>query len=318
MFLQGLRVFRAALRVAYVVLAIGILMISVTFLQLPIFGLYDLWETPWVDAGGAILPYAVSCILMYVGMRKFATLLGVRSRARSSIFTVVVTIVFTLAVYVAAMYGVQYSTAGPYEGTEVYIAIVALVGCVTALAGILAHKIVGAIGEHYRDAMQWLTAMLFGIAFGAFHESFSTFFVNNGYAYNDWGIYLWPFVVTGAIALVAGYKFRLLADLPDSGTEDSKPSAGLTDNDYIDSIIQVSHLASRPQDVFSIMDGMRYVTAKYKGELGPEGRKELLEVYRKLEDYMVTKDSLRNLTREEVRRETTPAFRMLLQQEGTK
>ncbi|HSE61486.1 MAG TPA: hypothetical protein VLA88_04295 [Candidatus Saccharimonadales bacterium] len=310
--LRGLRGFKTGLRVAYTLIAIGVLMLSVMFLQLPALGLYDLWQSDWVNSGGVILPFGIGSTLMYIGVRKFAKLLDVRTILRSWPFVIITTAIFTIIMYIAALNLVQYEVTERYEGIDTYIAIIGALGYSALVTGLLARKITNAIGEYYRPAMRWLEVTLLGIGISGLHETFSSFFVNNGFGYVDWGWYLWPFIVTGAIAVVAGYKFRQLIDQADVTSPITATT--ITDEDYIESITRVSRLASRPQDIDTILDDFRFVTAKLitTKQLSAEDHKRLLNVYRRLEEYLTTKDSLRDLTKEEIRQQATPAFRKLL------
>ncbi|HJQ08233.1 MAG TPA: hypothetical protein VJ836_01985 [Candidatus Saccharimonadales bacterium] len=308
-FLRGLKGFKTNLRVAYILLAVGIITMSLAFFQLPIFGIFNLWETDWVDAGGAILPFGFATILVYLGARKFAKTLQVRSKLKSFWLVFAVTTVFTVLLGIAGSLWVQYEL----EGVEIYIAVTGWTAIYALFAGFLLHKITNTIGVYYHKAIRALEVAIFALGLGALHESLSTFYFNNGHAYNDWGIYLWPLVITGLLFVKAGYEFRLLAlqAVDDKKEEHTKDA---TDRDHIDSIVAVASLASRPEEIDAILDDLRMMTAHLGSgtTLTAEDRRRALSIYHRLETYLTTSDPVRNFTKEEVRSRATPAFRTII------
>jgi hypothetical protein len=159
-------------------------------------------------------------------------------------------------------------------------------------------------------------AVAFGIlAFGAAHEYTQTYFMNNGTPYNDYGIYLWPFILAAFAMVRASYAFNLVTSLNGQDRNASNSSAEIEDNEYIDNIVAVAALASRPEDIDEILKDLRAITARLEpgARLTHEDKQCLVAVYRQLETYFVNSgDPLRSFTREQVRSQLDDNFATLL------
>jgi hypothetical protein len=309
-FLIGLRGFKTELRTAYRLLAIGIILFSLSLLQMPVAGLFNLWETPWIDSGGAILPFAMATVFMYAGMRKFARLLQIRTRLNSVWVVIALVTIFMVLSGVVAHYLVQYA---PLDGADAYIAVVGWTGGFAVAAALLARKITRAIGEHYHSSMRWLEIAFWSLSAAAAHEYTTTFYFNNGDAFTDYGWYVWPFVAAGILLVRASYAFLALTAQDIAVKTPAQPKEA-DDRDYIDSIVSVAGLASRPEEVDLILDDLRKITIMQKpGEsLSGEQERQLVNVYDRLERYLSGRDPLRSFSKEEVRQHVTPAFRAVI------
>jgi len=118
-FLSGLKSFKTELKVAYRLIAYGILAFSAALIQLVIWGMFDLWDSAWATSGSGLVPYLLTGGLIYLGARKFARLLGVHSILTSFWFTFVITLLTGIALGIAAHYLVQYHI----DGTDLYIGV---------------------------------------------------------------------------------------------------------------------------------------------------------------------------------------------------
>jgi hypothetical protein len=200
------------------------------------------------------------------------------------------------------------------DGVEIYIAAVGTTMSFFFFAGTLAKKIVKEIGAAYKNVMKWQVLFLFVLLGSATHEAVTTLFLTLGDPYEDYGIYLWPFVVAGFFILKASYEFRLLTSVvvldKASATVMEKPG----DRDYIDSILAIENLASRPKDIEPQLDEMRLVTSEIKTNvpLSESGKVRLMNVYSQIEAYLINNDPLRKFDQVELRMHVTPRFRALL------
>ncbi len=307
-FLRGLKVFKTDLRTAYRLMAYGIMAFSAALIQLVIWGMGDLWESAWAASGSGLLPYLVTAGLIYIGARKFAKLLNIKSLLRSFWLVFAVTLLVAVGMYFAAVEWVTYDL----EGTDIYIAVGAWCSSYLLVSAILAYKIYKSIGMYYQNAMRWLFIGLAALSAAAWHETINTFWFNNGDAYTDFGWYLIPWVLTGLVLVAASYQFRRLPELA-SGKAGSKDEA--SDQDYITSILAVSQLASRPQEVEVIMDGLRSVTVDLEPgkKLTVSDKQQLVKTYRQLEAYLTNKDPLRTFSKEEILGRVSPTFRSVVE-----
>jgi hypothetical protein len=131
------------------------------------------------------------------------------------------------------------------------------------------------------------------------------------WAFVYWGGTLWPFLLAGFSFLRAGYAMGLAKYV--TGTDATQASTKGDDLMFIESITSTAELASRPEDIDPILDGLRRVTATMgtdtaAAQLTSEQRTELVHVYERLETYLVSSDPLRTFTRQELRARLAPAF----------
>ncbi len=82
-YLEGLETFKPQLRQAYKVICLGIAFIGFNSLQYPIFGVFNLWTSQWFLQGGADVSYFVASVLIFLGVRLFARVLGLTPRTLS-------------------------------------------------------------------------------------------------------------------------------------------------------------------------------------------------------------------------------------------
>lgn len=306
-FLSDLKSFKAA-RAAYRLLAIAILTFSILLIQVSIWGLFDLWNSAWATSGSGLVPLALTAVFIYVAARKFAILLGIKHVLTRWWFIVPITALCGIAMGILAHYFVRYHI----EGTDIYIGTCAWGAAYMTAAAVLMYQVSHAIGSSYRRAMAWLTVSLGAFSISAWHEAISTLWFNNGSTYTDYGYYLIPWTISGLVTLYASYQFRLITMVAHS---EELPSRELTDSDYIDSIITVAGLVSRPEEIDPILDDMRLITAAHSADqpLTSSDKQTLLGVYKRLETYLTTQDPLRTVPRDELLDRVTPPFRQVLE-----
>lgn len=305
LFLAGLGGFKSGLRIAYRWLASGIILFGLGMLQWPIIVLLDWFNTFWATSGLVILPFVGATALMYVGMRQFARLLDVHSRFTSLAVSMLVVFNFTLASGLAA----HFFASNPTVGAQTYTATVAWSAGFGLLAWLLVGKTRKVIGQTYRRPMATLFFALGVLTFGGFHEYASSYFITEESPYIYWGISLWPFIIAALCMIWAGYAFSGLGRIEERQVA-QKSKAGSSQT-YIESIATIASLASRPDDIDVILDGLRDVSSSLgeQAELSVDQKKRLVIVYRQLETYLVTKDPLRLFTAEQLRSRISPDFR---------
>jgi hypothetical protein len=118
------------------------------------------------------------------------------------------------------------------------------------------------------------------------------------------------------ITLYASYQFRLITMVARTG---ELPAMHATDADFIDSIIMIAGLVSRPEAVDPILDDLRLVTASRQPDqpLTALEKRKLLNVYGRLEAYLTAEDPLRTISRDELLNRVTPPFRQVLERTPT-
>lgn len=297
-FMVSLGLFKSGVRFAYRMFGIGMILFAAGIAQLPILGLFDLWNTAWAQSGAVAVIFIAGAALMYVAMCKLAKLLHIRGLITSVWFVVSVAFVFAVLTYFVSPFLVQYHNV---KDVESYLAAVGFAAIFMTAGPIVTSKVKRAIGESYSHAMKILLAAQWVLAFEGWHEYIQSYFMNNGTPYNDYGFYMWPFVLTAFIMLFASEAFARITVVPSLAVQTSE----FNDREYIDSIITTAALASQPGDIDEILVGLRGITARLSSDTSPltaEDKKELLEVYAKLETYLTSgRDPLRTFSRDEIR-----------------
>lgn len=307
-FLTDLSSFKAV-RTAYRLLALSMLAFSILLIQVAIWGLFDLWNSAWATSGSGLLPLALTAVFIYVAARKFAQLLKISHPLTRWPVIIPVTLLCGIAMGVFAHYFVRYHI----DGTDIYIGTCAWGAAYMSAAAFLMYKVSRSIGASYQQAMTWLAVSLAAFSVSAWHEAINTLWFNNGSTYTDYGYYLIPWTISGLITLYASYQFRLITMVAKTA---ELPATVTTDSDYIDSIITVAGLVSRPEAVDAILDDLRLITATHTDQpLTDTDKQKLLTVYHRLEGYLASEDPLRTVPREELLNRVTPSFRQLLEQQ---
>ncbi|HSX16925.1 MAG TPA: hypothetical protein VLH86_02385 [Patescibacteria group bacterium] len=309
-YLSGLKYFKSEMRAAYRSLAFSMLAFSLVFIQLSIWGIFDLWSSAWAASGSGLLPFVITMAFIHIAVRKFARLLKVASIFSKVWFVVLVSLAVGIGMGIFAHYFVKYDI----DGTDLYIGTCSGVAVYITCTALLMFKILPAIGSSYQRAMRWIAISLSALAIAAWHEAINTLWFNNGSTYTDYGYYLIPWVINGFILLFASHEFRALTVLTPVVEAPAAP-ADPTDHDYIDSIVMVAGLASRREDVDPILDDLRGVTASLKPgtTMADADKQRLVQTYERLENYLLQKDPARTYTGDEVLSQTTPAFRKLVE-----
>lgn len=299
-FLTSLKAFKQKLRHAYTMLAFGILLFSLSLLQLPLvyFVTYDPIVMSWFIAGTSLL----GALIMYASMRRFASLLEIRSFLTSGWLLLAVPAVTAgiTALVPHVSYELPESTIDGIFG--LYVAS----GAINALTALIVLQIRGKLGKVYRISMGWLAVALFFASFDRLTETIiklSSFFNQPAFDnYFNYGIMLWPFLLASLCFLKSSLAFNAT----------SKDAADLPDNaSTIDVINYAAQLVSQPVAIDTILDKVRQITAAHdsNAKLSEEDETSLRNVYLQIEKYLITKEQLRTYTKEDLRSRLPEQFR---------
>lgn len=308
-FMSSLRTFKAGLRSAYLMFAIGMLMFGILLTQISIWGLFDLWDTTWATSGSALVPLALTTTLIYVAARKFSRLLQIKSVLNNIWAVTGLTVIVGTAMGIFAHYFIEYDIAG----SDIYVGVCAWGAVFVTCAAVLIYKVYHVIGASYQAAMRWLAVGLAVFSAACWHEAITTLWFNNGSRYTDYGFYLIPWSITGLVMLYAGYQFRKITAFATAAA--ATAAAQVSDRDYIDSVWAIAKLASRPDAIDPLLDDLRIVTVSMnpKQPLANGDRERLMFTFQRLESYLSNEDPLRTISHDEVMSHVTPAFRTMLE-----
>jgi|GEM_PF-985040 len=310
--LVALQHFKRKLRIAYALVAIGIGLYGITLAQLPIIGFFNIWDSWYASSGVFVIPFIFAAGSIYAGVRRFGKLLGVRSVFSSFTLAISVGLIVAILSYVAAK---QWATHQDIDGNNLYIAIVGWSTCYSVCATILLRRIVARIGPFYHDALRRLYIAVAAIALTGLHEYITSYPYSNPDWYVSHGISTLPLVATGLICVWAAHG---LCGLNTVQAEQAEETIGepvpATDAEYTDAITYAASLSSHPNDIDFILDDLRLVTSNLTADqaLSPDDKRRLINVYLKVELYLLYHDPMRNFSREEIRSKLSPGMQAVI------
>lgn len=148
-FLGGLSSFKAQSRKAYGLFSSGLIIFGIALLQLPIIGLFDLWQSFWTVSGAALIPLLLPLLLIYFGMRMFTKLLRIQTVLTS--FWVVVAGA-TAIVLITLFLGPIFIRVDNPQTVAVSLAAIAWGVVFSGVSAMLLHRVKVNIGPYYKKA----------------------------------------------------------------------------------------------------------------------------------------------------------------------
>lgn len=306
LFLTNLNVYKAKLRRAYIILAAGTFITGIGTLQITLLTTFGAWQNnAYAQSGATMLPFILSGVLLYAGVRAFARTLG------TTHFLTKAWLVFPAGLLLAFFASFLPHTQDPPTPEITYDIIIGISvwsGSLIVLAGFLAYNVSRYMGALYTSAAKWLTRALFVsgsvLLFQAFYVSI----------YADYNPVLDTasnafILLSGLVWIRAGYAFALTKyyaeDLPlwrflfatSEALTDTRPKT------TIDMVIYAASLVSNSQDIDPLLDKVRSITARLNPGEKPSATEteSLMQAYLKIEQYLVVKEAARNYTRNELR-----------------
>ena len=288
-FLIGLRTFKRGLKVAYYWLAAGIFFFSLSQIVPSLSVFTDILSSNSTVASiGLIAPYALSSLFIYMAMHKFTRLLDVRTPFGNVFVGLAVASVVTGLFWVMLAYTQQLDW--------IFILIFASAvwcGVLGLVAAWVALRVERAIGPLYKRLMLWVSIAIGSLALTALHEVIvKVYFPDSDYVLNQYS--LLPFLLTGVLFLWAGLTVKQAAvdtlQLPPDAT-------------YIDVVVGIAGLVSKPDEIDEVLDNVRMVTSKVgqNKDLSAEDTKNLVAAYVAIEDYLLTREPLHTFSKEGLR-----------------
>lgn len=318
--LTNLDVYKAKLRRAYIVMSVGVLVIGASTLQILIISLFNGWTNTALAgmlSSLTLLLYLLSGVLLYIAVRSFARLVGVRHLLTRA------WVVLPGALVVAALSSfwphVPLPPGTPEAAFDAFVGIFFWSGSLMLFAGWLALNVRKHAGAHYSHAMTWLALALLVSALLLLYGGIRAALLNTG---DNLILSVLSYILAIASGLMwirAGYAFALTKyydeDVPllrQLFTKESSVAKGPTT--VIDMVVYTAGLVSNSREIDPLLDDVRTVTAKLDpGENpSPNDTKRLVSVYLKLEQYLIEKEAIRAFTQQELRRHLSPELQKLV------
>ena len=293
LFVYGLRDFKPEMRRSYQIIAASVALFGILNLQYPLLIYLNLVPGPWLAYGGSITIIIAGIGLHYIGTRHFGKTLGVDTKFASWPLLIMCTIVACAAVVFIPH---------RYEIPEFWYQLHQII-CTfdivwnTFIAGILIRSI-QEVGPSYTGALKWLAAGAAGSALGFVQVFIVSATIGQNSSYNLHGFTAAPFEITGWFYIISGYlfcKIRFYGLRAQDRQTSGRP--------VLDAVINTARLVSNRREIDDILQSVRTITASLGAQqaLSPVRQQTLLQVYLKLEDYLITRERLRTFTREGLR-----------------
>lgn len=303
-FLGGLGNVKPAQRKAYILLCIGVVAFGLSQAQL-IFVAYAHAQW-WLTNGFFTLPYLTSFVFFFLGMRQFAKVLGVKTRWVSW------PVAFAASIGAAGILALIPRAAGAPTTQEQYITVViftTLVSVFFGFAAAAAFRLRRDAGRIYTKALTWLAIGLGIGVIGGAHYVFVEMVVRTPWYYEGNITVLFMFT-SSALTLYAGYAIREINEI----TSRYKPTRISPDPlVFVEIVTYVSDLVSRPSEIDVVLDDLRATTAQLdptQHNLDAAQEKSVVEVYHKIENYLVTRERVGMYTRESLRKNIIKQFKL--------
>lgn len=154
-FVSSLRDFKPELKHAYLLISLAVVNSGIAAAQFPLTGALELTALPVFAYGGFVVPFAVSCVLIYLGLRIFARQLDVRSAWLDWRVVVPVTVGF-VALAVLLPHPAPVANEAFYDLSAGAMAAAIAVSFANA---VLSWRIAARMTDLYRTAMRWFFSL---------------------------------------------------------------------------------------------------------------------------------------------------------------
>lgn len=300
-FFMALPGFRLRLRRAYYfvcIAALGSAAVTGGYLIAALFVSSDAW---WINSYVYMVPYGVVVLSLFIAASIIARAVGYSSvllRPYVSLPIVIAgAILWGFSSNISAVPG-DYPIR-PFDYTLV------VDGCMSLGMLIVAYLFWGIrsnVSKSYAQSLLWLVIWAGGISVMVIFGSsvpylFTTF--DNWYFAND--IQAVPTTLAAILASIAAMQFYCVSFV-EKHVEKLEASGRKATS--IDIVVSLAELASKPQEIDTVAEELRYITAalpSYDAKLGDEQQEKLGLLYLKIEDYLVNSDPVRQYKQHELR-----------------
>ena len=293
LFLIGLKGFKTAFKRSYYFICLGQI-IGVATAVAVYSGVYiSSYTYPEVEVVATIIGFVIAIIsasFIFTGIRYFAHLLRVQASALSPYVVLPLLIIVMAGVWLFSPYI-------PIAVSELLfhlqIMLMAAYSLLTLLLGIAILQVRQITGVRYRRPLAWFAAYLLFTG-SAVAISILSEFIGLNPLFQQ-GIFL-LYIISTMTLVCAGLSFNKITR--------QREISQFNNSSAIDLLTYMASYASSPQDIDVILDEMRAVTAaKSKDNAAYSSRDihKLINVYRGLENYLITKEPLRIFTKDSLR-----------------
>jgi len=256
--------------------------------------------------------YFTASILMFLGTRKFAQILGMQSRV-TSIKLIIGLGLAAWGLHALLPHAAVADLHVPETSYDIFELIPTLPLFTYGAALYLAIRLGRKIGLGYKKAFRWLIIGLSVQLTAALLTALLELIGYNNWIFNS-GLYALPIIVGDASLVIAAYQFNAIG-LPYQKIVWLQKLFGkgkTSEASSVDIILQVAGLVSDPSKIDAKLDTLREITAQLPSgqavSLSREQELVLRDLYLDIEQYLMHDDRLRFFSQSELRNSIWSSF----------
>ena len=313
---KGFAAFTSKLRRPYTLIFVGLSAAGFAYLMISGLAVFD-------NLGAAIystltaIPFIASSILTFIGTSMLAKNFSVRHLVTKWWFTVIVVVVTSLLLVVLP-HAPSPTAEADFDSANVLSALAIVLFGFSAYQVVLIKR---QASVAFTNALAWLCLSLFMTSVVAGGGSTLVVMVVGGASEQSILLAaLVPSLFAAALFVRSAYSFNKIVEAADVHDETvarnffGKPLSAQAETKVtsIDIVMYAANLVSQPKEIDGIMDDVRMVTSHlHQGDaLGNEDNRRLLEVYTKIEDYLLTRETIRVFTKDALRQDIAQKLRL--------
>lgn len=293
LFYLGLAKFTVLLRRAYALICVGIVLLGAAYLQFPILSILGAWDSFWVRGGILPLPFFLAVIFLILGARRFARLLNI-----SHVFTNLWVVFIGALLFAAGVGFIPPLMAEPTLTLALTFALMGWVSTISLMVALVVLRIKQTVGTRYTHAMRWFFWAFLSQFIAAFHYLVMLIVLPEDHWYEPVGLV--PVLIAAFVMVRAGYVFNQIGIVENSTASNAQIHAY---SSPVDVVIYLADLVSSPREIDQILDDLRIITARHKGNELPLSNEEQLtvaSVYNQVRQHLLTTEKLRVYTEQEL------------------
>jgi hypothetical protein len=201
--------FRDKLRAVYTPISTGILIVSVTLLQVPfMLAIGNETVLAWFRYVTASIPCLLAVLFIYIGVRRFCQLCGLSGRLLSKRTLALITLAATLVIGIALLPHAIALNDVPWWMQLASLAVLTCGTVVAVITVVLLIRLRRVLGPAYQSPLAWLAAVVVALGVVCIQYIVLRSIVGGDTLYENRGVAALPLLIMGFCALRVGITFK--------------------------------------------------------------------------------------------------------------
>lgn len=298
----SLRNFSAELKKAYTFMAAGFILLGVSLLQFPLISAFGLTETILLKGGIVVLPFFLTALLIYLGFRKFAKIMDIKTHWNSVILSLMAAFIVGGIVYFLphaeiASTEIEFRSAMSLSAVDATLWLIAVW---------LAYRVKRRASPLYAPAFGLILYTMVVMVISVLSYLVISLTIAEESVVLDAGGPFLVYYISGILLFKAAFEFYKIGstdELTLVNIAGEKPVTSDQPQDVIDVVTYFAQFASNPRTIDPILDRLRFITSSLKAgqSLSEDQQSTLAAIYVDLEKYLIEQEPVRKFTKEEIR-----------------